>query len=353
MKITTVLILAAAALALGLLVLFSSRSTSSPPPGLTDWNTPLLQGVNLTGLSAVTVSDSTKTVSLALSNGIWRVRNRYDYPADTAKLRSLLDTLRNATRLETIDIEPGNLGDLGLAPEQGTRLELSNAAAGKTLFALTAGTVHQKQSDDPNMAMFGGFPDGRYLLLDSSACLASDTLDILDDGPALWLDKDFLRIPASELISLSIEGPGREPIRLTRNPTNPEWKLDGGLPAGKTLDSDRLARLTSAFESLSFEDLGDPRASDSETGLSTGIVCSATATNGIVYDLQLGNSAETEKRRYARVTLRGPDPLPEQATRLSRQFSPWIYTMDDSVIEPLLFTRDQLASEPQKTKGTP
>jgi hypothetical protein len=336
MKFTTVLMLAAAAILLGLAAYFVSRPTSSPPPGLSEWNTPLLKGVHLTGLSSMTISDSEKTVALSLSNGIWRVKNRYDYPADTLKLKGLLDSLVKAILIEAVDIEPAHLGDLGLGHEQGTRLTLSDPA-GKPLFTLTAGAVHQKKSDDPSMAMFGGFPDGRYLLLGDSAYLNSDTLDALDDGPAAWLDKTFPHVTAGELASLSVEGPGREPVRLTRGATGEVWTLSG-LPAGKVADAERLSRLTSALTDLSFDDLADPATPETTTGFSTGIVCSAVTTNGVTHELRLGNPSGEDNSRYVRVSFPGTVKL----------YAESIFLIDDAVLEPLLFTRDQLAAEPPK-----
>ncbi len=346
MKIKTVLMLVVAAGLLGLAALFLSRPTATPPAGLAEWNAPFLKDVNLAGLATVSVSNSHQTVTLSLSNGSWRVQNRYAYPADLPKLRAFLDNLRTTTLVEAIDSEPGDQSDLGLDADQGTRLALSDNV-GKRLLAITAGHVHQKKSDDPSLSMFGGFPDGRYVLLDRSVYLISNTLDELDDGPALWLDTEFLRVPPDDLSSLSLAGPGREPLHLARATPTAEWQLDR-MPVGKVLDAERLTRLTSVFDSLSIADLADPALPDSTTGFSTGTVCTATATNGVVYTLHLGNTEGAENRRYARLSIQGQEPLPESATHQAARFASWIFLFDAYATEPLYFLKEQLTAEPSE-----
>ncbi len=345
MKSSTAIWLLLCALVLGFLAYTLNRTPASPPPpGLEDWNTPLLKGVDLSGLDAITLSNAGHTVTLALSNKAWQVAERFGYPADTAKLRGLMDSLRNAVLVEAIDVDTPHLADLGLAEGQGVRLRLEGPG-GKGLFVLKAGGMRMKKPDGAAASFYGGYPDGRYVQTDRGVFLLSDSLDALDDDGPLWLDKEFLRAPGALLSTLVVEGPGRTPVRLTRVPNQETWMLDGQA-AGKTNDSARISRLADALSYFSFEDVADPALPDTVTGCATGVTVLATATNGVAYHIRVGNRDAGQSRRYVTLAVTGPDPLPEPAARLAARVAPWVYLVEDSQAEPLLFTFEQLTAIP-------
>lgn len=196
--------------------------------------------------------------------------------------------------------------------------------------------MHMKKPEGPAASFYGGYPDGRYVQTARGLFLLSDSLDSLDEDLPGWLDKEFLQMPGSQLSSLAIEEPGRKSVRLTR--------------------------LTEALAYFAFADVADPALPDAVTGFSTGIVVSAATTNGVTYAIRIGSAEAGQTRRYVKIAVSGPDPLPEPEARLAARVTPWIYRVENRTIEPLLAAFDPPVADPKSEtipastpdeKGTP
>ena len=132
--------------------------------------------------------------NLVHTNGIWRVRERNDYPANFARISDLLLKVRDLKVVQSDLIGPSQLPRLSLsAPGNltngGTLFEFKDGQ-GKILVSLLVGKKHDKPQDPSEPLGMHGFFDGRYLLLPNepqNALVASDELAAADPQPAAWL----------------------------------------------------------------------------------------------------------------------------------------------------------------------
>lgn len=341
MKSSTVLLLLVIAILLGGAALVLYRSTESQtPPGLDEWRAPLLKEVPMAKLASLALAHEGQSVRIMRRDHAWHIEDRFGYPADTAKLRRVMDTLRQATLLEAVPVEGALFDELELGDGQGATLTLAQAD-GTPLFRLQAGARHMKKPDGPEMAFYGGFPDGRYVRTDRGCFLLSDPLDFLEHDALQWLDKTFLQVSATELASCAMDEPGQTAVRVRRGADGTGWELEN-VPPGRTQDVSRLSRVTDALAFFSFQDVADPALPDEITGLASGRVFTATATNGLAFTVRIGNPLSGGDSRYVKLGIAGPDPLPESAAALQARLSPWIYQVADSQTEAMRFTLDDL-----------
>jgi len=160
----------------------------------------LLPGLagELASLDRVQVRGLDHSVELVRRDNIWRVAERYDYPAKFEQLSDLLDQLSQAKLIERKT--PG--------------LDLEPLIIGRTA-TLRSGTFVRSGEE-------------------AQVWLADQTIEITAD-PALWLDSQMLTIPESQILSMAaFGGQGAALFEVNRDPASGELNLTN-LPHGRTL----------------------------------------------------------------------------------------------------------------------
>jgi hypothetical protein len=198
-------------------------------------------------ITAVTVRKgaAAPTVTLRKSGDRWTVAERADYPADTPKLRKLLQSLRDARIVEEKTSDPALFASIGVEDP---------AAAGATGAEVTViapsgriGVIVGKTAGEGNFVRRSG--ENRTFTVEPGISVESE--------PRFWIDSKLLDVQAAMIQSIDVKLAGEAAYTLRRlNPADNTYGLDA-VPAGrKALDGHALAPGPTTFSGLTAEDVG-------------------------------------------------------------------------------------------------
>jgi hypothetical protein len=325
----------------------------------------------------LTFKEATNELNLVKKDGIWRVRERNDYPANYSDIRDFLLKVSDAKVVQLDQVGPSQLSRYSLAPGQGTNAALVvefKDQADKPLKSLLLGKKHLRKSNRPSQSPMGdmedpGFPDGRYVktAADSgTVALISEPFANIEPKPEQWLDKEFLKI--DKVRSLAVTYPvATNSWKLTRDTETAEWKLAEAKPT-EQLDATKASGLANSLVSPTFSDV-DVSSKPEQLGLDKPMLVTLDTFDNFAYTLKIGQktnenypvmlsvSAQLPKERTP-----GKDEKPEDKTRLDKEFKDnqkklqdklaqeqaygkWTYLVSAWTFEPMLKERGQLLVE--------
>ncbi|MCQ2389221.1 MAG: hypothetical protein MJ138_05865 [Kiritimatiellae bacterium] len=160
----------AALLGLGAYVTSSGRKLGTPALA----GKSVLAPFEASELAAIDVGGKLKLVSG--TNG-WEIATLGGYPADVTKIREQV--------LKLQDLKVGQVVR-GRGVGQTVLVDLQNAA-GKSLACVTLGDKHVANAKG-EMAMYGGYPDGRYVSFKDQTVLVKDPLEAFDGDVKSWCE---------------------------------------------------------------------------------------------------------------------------------------------------------------------
>ncbi|MCA1808025.1 MAG: DUF4340 domain-containing protein [Kiritimatiellia bacterium] len=298
----------------------------------------------------------------------WVVAGRYDYPA---KFEKVAYTIRGLRDLKVGQVVPGGdqrLGELQLlepGPEnpvdqQASRLELRDGSDRALANVLIGRHFIVRPQGDRQAMMGGGYPAGHYLRLpDGTVIIVGQTLDRMIETAEGWLDETFVTAAAASLREISVSGPEREEIVVSRAPDSNKLILKDLTPEEGLPDDARLSSLFGGLNYLSFRDVADPALPPATTGLDDPIVLKAQVGDGLCYIMKIGAQVDNGADRYVAVDVEykdmagdesddseaSADERRKQAAELHARLSPWIYILGSHRLEPLLRTRAELIKD--------
>jgi hypothetical protein len=329
---------------------------------------PVLPDLPLNRVESVVIQSGSQSLTLAREENLWRVRERFGYPADFDRLRQTMRELADLKIGQLIHLERPQWADLGLTHETGARTVELRDGAHTPLATLTVGRAHMRRVSGTPAGGPSEYPDGRYLAVGDAVYLVSQTLDRLTDDATAWLDRTFLDVSSADITAITISGPDRNTVRLIRGGEQEEWTLET-LPDGRTHDATMLNRVTAAISYLSFADVADPSLSSAETGLASATTYEALTRQGITYTVRVGDADPQSGRRFASVSIHPPAPAPAadgesetmdldsqdpdigdekviaEATRLRAKLDGWIYCLEAYQAESLKASLDDLLAD--------
>jgi len=242
-------------------------------------------------------SETKDTLTLNRANEGWVVVNREGYPADAERIEKFVREFKDMKVLRELSAASGQLARIGLidpgaaSENSATRITLQNKE-GKALHTLHLGKeLSAPGSDSQNnspMGGGGGFPDRRFVMIDSDRSkitVVDQTFSNANTTPSDWLSKDFIKVEKPSSIEVKYPGEGStNSWIITKSSDVAEWKLEGKMPEGKTLDT--TSAPSSPFSSPSFNDL----ATDTEKSQ---LDKNATQINiktfeGLTYEVKVG-----------------------------------------------------------------
>ena len=211
-------------------------------------------------------SETKDTLTLNRANEGWVVVNREGYPADAERIEKFVREFKDMKVLRELSAANGQLARIGLidpgtaSENSATRITLQNKES-KALHTLHLGKeLSAPGSDNQNnspMGGGGGFPDRRFVMIDSDRSkitLVDQTFSNATTTPSDWLSKDFIKIEKPSSIEVKYSGAGStNSWKITKSSDVAEWKLEGKMPEGKTMDT--TSAPSSPFSSPSFNDL--------------------------------------------------------------------------------------------------
>ncbi|MSQ69673.1 MAG: DUF4340 domain-containing protein [Betaproteobacteria bacterium] len=329
----------------------------------------LVSGLKVAEIAEIRIlQDAGGSVTLAKTDGDWRVRERADFAADANLIREFLLKFVEAKVVQTDPLPETQRARLQLQEPKGstdknsgTVLELKDAGT-KSLARLLLGKKILKQSEGGPAS---GTPSGRYVLSADGKSLEAlnDPLTQVELKPEAWLAKDFLKI--ERIRSMSAQGrDGKSRWKLTRGNENADWKFAG---SAEKPDNSKVQDLVGSFYSMSLEDIAtDPK----DAGLDRATIVKVDTFDGISYQLSIG-AKSGENRYFATVSVSGElikvrqsekGETPEQKEKQDKSFDEriakleqmlkrdsafekWTFILQKSSIDPLLRGRAQLLPE--------
>lgn len=322
-------------------------------------------------LAQIVIKQGTNALTLAKQDDKWRVAERGGYLANYSEISSAVLKLRDLKPVQTEQVGASQLGRLQLLPpgegsNTATSVEFRDAG-GKVLTSLWLGKTQMRE--DSQMSQFGGggYPAGRWLLVDGArdkVSLVSDPLSNLKPAPGDWLSKDFFKVEKIKSISVIYPEATNSWSVSRTNETGSDWTL-ADVKEGETLDSSKTSGFSWALSSPSFDDV--------ETGTGNPSLAAGKAVNirietfdGFHYALKVGEetggnrplaftvSADLPKERVA-----GENESAEDKTRLDKEFvdnqkklndklaaekalEKWTYLVPSYTLDSLLKKRDEL-----------
>ncbi len=319
--------------------------------------------------------------TVARTNGIWRVRERDNYPADFALISDLLLKMRDMKVMQSDIVGPSQLSRLGLSsPDSKTNgatfVEFKDAH-GNLVDSLLVGKKHSRVQDPSEPMGLHGFFDGRYLISPhdpQNALLISDELIAINPAPGEWLSRDFFKIENIRLISLTAPD-ATNSWEISRESDSAQWTLDNAAP-GESLNTRVAADAGEILAFPRFVDVVPKGSSVLEHRFDKPVVVTILADR-LVYTLKIGGKgADGNYPMTVSVTANipnartpSPDEKPEDTAKLNAEFqqqiemlnekvtkekalAPWTY-LADSWIEMVVHDRSQLlenkTSVPEQT----
>lgn len=345
----------------------------------------LLGDFDINAVAAIRIQSASNSLHLSKVNETWSVKERADYPANFNSIADLVRKLADLKVTKPVQAGPTRLAVLELVPPDkngpGVVLELKDSS-GKPIKTLLLGAKHMRESrGGGQFGDMGGFPDGRYVMVDGrpeSIALVSDALTQVEPRPEDWLNKEFIKVEKIKGLRV-VAAQATNNWSLVRDTENGEWKLADAKP-GETADSGKCSGMNYLLQSASFNDVATTwsfnetnkpsTVADIETFEGFKYSIKLAPKSGDDYYMQVSVSATLPKERAA-----GKDEKPEDKEKLDKEFKEkqeklqeklkaeqafgkWTYVVSKWTIENLLKERKDLLAEkkeepkPAETKTT-
>ena len=387
MKGRNLSILLAAAVVMGLAAYYASRQEQKAVPAVQAKN--LFADLPVNDVEKIILYSMGNTVTVAKVGDVWAVPGLYDYPANFDKIRTALRKVVELKSQQALRVSPKQMQDLSLtspldpAPagtnKTGVLVKLVGAKD-QALASLLLGKYHERKAPEGPMAMYGGYPDGRYVSVGKGdVYLVADALDDFSGEARAWLATELLNVPQQDVNEVRITGTGRAPVRLVRSEAGGDLKIEG-LADTEEAEAYKVNAAGGALSYLNFADVAAPTVTAAQAGLDKPVVYNAKAKDGRIYTVGLGTTNDAG-RRYAKFSVAyAPPPEPaaaapeqkegaekdapdkakqkqmeraklEQETRATNEkLQKWTYLIETYKTDPMTYTRNDLVKK-KETKA--
>jgi len=383
---TLLVLLALAVLAVALCFALARSSSSSVKAAASGKP---FEGVQVNDSAKLLVKDSKGEAVVEKSGDLWVVPAKAGYPADFAKVSSLIRDLAELKATQSVPGAEAFLERFGLLPPDSkdskdgkTGLDIQVLSKdGKALCFLRRGRPYKQASeeDEQQAMMMGRDPSGsaRFVFLpdSKSVIVAGNPLAQASVKPSDWLDKAFVKIGELQKISLSEDG--KESWSLSKKGS--DWALDGEIPEKMEFDKANASSASSSLSWLSFSDVEGKLPAKPELGLDKPKTLLVDCSDGFSFKFSFGTPA-ADGKLPATLAVEYKEPAPrqapadekpedkkkndedfakkvseakEKAAKWAKLVDGWIYLFDKYSFEKLLVSRDKLlkAKEEKKPEG--
>lgn len=319
MKSKTFLVLLAvcAVLVLASLLVFQSGEdgTATTPEGAD-----FFANLPVNDVTGLTLSGPEGEVVLAKGGTVWRVENRYGYPADFDDIREFILKVRDLKVGRTFTADADSRRRLSLLPPDAEGADAEHRGTRVVL---------QKGDDTPVADLIIGNAretdtgsGGHYLRRadGDTVFLVDESFRFLELDPAEWLAPDLLDISAADVRRVTCLNPttGQELYRIERPEKGQPPVFIDPAPGDQTVVPSKITNLFSALDNLTLEDVADPETEAREMGLETPLCHEFWLFDGTTYTVCKGRPLpEDENQHYLRATAgyrAPPEPAPAAET---------------------------------------
>jgi hypothetical protein len=256
----------------------------------------LVKNVDIEKVASVMISDAATSFTVArLSGEQWGVASRDNYPADSGKVRALVNGTLNLEAVEQLTANPEKYEQLGVGAKPSTaKVELLDGA-GKPLTTLYLG---KEREGTPDPQMGWAPPMGQFVRLEGDpAVYASKDAMPLEKDPKQWLQREILKVEADSLQLVETDLTTTEGLILTRTGAEP-FALQSKLPEKLEPKTAMFGGVTGALGNLTLTDAITSGTTAAAT-LKFDALYRATAKNGLIYEAR---TAEQDGKCFLRLS---------------------------------------------------
>lgn len=328
-------------------------------------------------VAAIRIKGATE-FNIVQHEGVWRVPERNNYPANYQQIRNLLFKIREIKVVQSEHVGPSQLPRVELAASveaadvrrrngderenppphvvgydpansgrhQGTLIEFKDDQ-GKLLDSLLLGKMHLRHEEGSVPRGLHGLFDGRYILRPAdpeNVLLISDDLAIAAPEPGAWLSREFFKIENVQSVSLLSSEPGHS-WSISRDDESRPWELMDRKPDGsEVLDASVASEIAEMFRFLTFADVV-PKGAPSDIKKPTALT--VMTFDHFAYTLKIG--ARGENGNYSLAISVSADESKTGENRMLREklarektLAQWVYIVEPQIIEVLHRDRARL-----------
>jgi hypothetical protein len=322
-------------------------------------------------VETIHVKSCTSDFQVRRKDGVWRIPESADYPANYSQIKDLLLRIRELKILQSDRVGPSQLGRVGLelptvpvgpdetaggkqslAPSSsrcGTLVEFKNAE-GKVMDGLLVGKRHLRPQSQTDPFRLRGLFDGCYVRLPS---MASEVLLISDDLAAIapdrqaWLSRSFVKMDNLKSVSLGSSN-GVNLWTLLRSSETQPWSLaDANVAEGEVLDSTAASKVIELLPFLTFIDVQG--SSDmAKASRQDSMVLFVETFDQFFYTVKIAGPGSAGNYLLSIATRANIPADKENAKELEEKLvkeqglSPWIYVAEAATVQPVLCSRSEL-----------
>lgn len=297
----------------------------------------LLPAADLVSVRAIRIEDGANTTRMERVDGIWRVAEEDNHPADVARLREMMRSIDGTENPQVADEKPATrLAEYGLAPEGNSApLRIALEHAGGTTVLSLGKRREPRRNEEVWMP-----PAGRYVRVDEGpVLLIKDDIAMADANPGQWWDRNLLEVAPEAIRKVQITS--AEGAFAIERGTNDTFVLAGSAE-DETVDAAAARRLFGALRNLRAESRW---TADEAAAFSNGVRCVAEA-EGVVYSVRIGDpQSDRNGGRPVKIEATAAEgAMPEQqaAAAAVNILAGRIYLVPGYQAEPLAMKRDAL-----------
>lgn len=338
----------------------------------------LLTGLPVNEVARILVENREARVELVRKDGVWRVAERYGYPANFENIRRLLRDLHELKAVQTPVVGETHWSRLDLRlPEEGAGSGVSLtlfAGDGRELAMLILGKEFKRPADPGSPFAGQTWAHGRYLRVPKTGTVAlvAKTFASVVPKPLDWLDKEFFKL--GDVQRASLEREGGVVWTVQRASAAASWTLADAGADEKPSDS-AMRRIGSAFAWASFNDVADTGLSEEDTGLDTPAATFRASTfDGLRFDISMGAETSDGSGRYIAIDVSADesaervvdagesaedrerldteyrqkqDAAREKLDALRTRLDGWVYIVPRHIVDDVLKNRAELIEKPE------
>jgi hypothetical protein len=310
----------------------------------------LLPAFPINDVAQITIKDSKNELNLVKQDDVWKVRERFNYPANFSDITELVRKFADIKTVQSVTVGASQLARLelgGSGTNAGTLLQFKDKA-GKPIESVTLGKKYSKES--PGGSQFGGgeFPAGRYVMTQSNppkVWLLSDALSNVEPKPESWLNKDFIKIDRIRSVSVTSTN-ATNSWKLSRDTDSGDMKL-ADAKADEQTDTAKASSAAHVLSSPSFNDVAAPDAKPETTGFDHPLLATIETFDGFTYNIKIGKTAQDDNHYFAvavdaklpAVRTPAKDEKAEDKDKLDKEFKEKTKKLEDKLKQEKSFEK--------------